>query len=76
MVGDEDVEVAEGFQRAGDESLSIFGRRELLLDWAAEFRATTFCGEGVSLIGGGAIAEGDARPGLTEEANGGCADTA
>lgn len=76
VVGYEDVEVAEGFQGGGDEGFSIFGGGEVLLNRSAAFWATTFFGEGLSLVGGGAIAEGDSCSGLAEETYGGCSDAA
>ncbi len=76
VVGNEDVEVAKSCESGGDERLSVFGGGEVLLDRPAEFGATTFCGEGMSLIGGGTIAEGDPGTGLAEKTDCGCANAA
>ena len=76
VVEDGAVEAAEGGDGRGDEGLAVFGGGEGLLDGAAEFGAAALVDEGFGLLGGGAVAEDDLCAGLTEEADGGCADSA
>ena len=76
VVEDDAVEAAEDGDGGGDEGLAIFGSGERLLDGAAEVGASALCDEGLGLLGGGAVAEDYLRPGLMEEANGRCADSA
>jgi len=76
VVGDEDVEIAEGCKGLGDEGFSVFGGFEVPLDGEAEGWAPERGGESVGLVRGGAVAKGDAGSGLAEEADGGCADAA
>ena len=52
------------------------GVKRGLLDGAAEVGASALVDEGFGLLGGGAVAEDDLCAGLTEEADGGCADSA
>jgi hypothetical protein len=70
------VEAAERGYGGGDEGLAIFWREEGLLDSAAEFRAAALLNKGLGLLGGGEVAEDYLCAGLTEEADGGCADSA
>jgi hypothetical protein len=74
VVGDEDVEVAEGSDGFGDERCAVFGGFERVLDGDAVGRAAERGGEGFGLDLGGAIAESDACASLAEEADGGGAD--
>jgi len=60
----------------GDEGFAVFGGGESLLDWEAEGWTAEFGGEGVGLIGGLLIAEGDAGSSLAEEADSGGTDAA
>ena len=76
VVGDQNVQIAEGFEGAGNQGFAIFGRSKLLLNRKAEVSAATLAGEGIGPVGGGVIAERDACSGLAEEADGGCADAA
>src|ERR1019366_9078669 len=76
VVGDEDVEISEGCESAGDEGFAVLGGGEGLLDGEAEGWAAERGGEGFGLRGGLLIAEGDTGSGLAEEADGGGADAA
>jgi hypothetical protein len=76
VVGDEDVEVAEGRESVGDEGFAVFRRFQRLLDGKAEVGTSAGGGERVGLVGSLAIAEGDAGSGLAEEADRGRADAA
>ena len=35
VIGDEDVEIAEGHERRGDEGFAVLGRKQLLANWEA-----------------------------------------
>ena len=70
------VEVAEGGYGGGNEGLAIFGSGESLLDGAAEIRASALLNESFGLLCGGEVTEDDLGASLTEEADGGCADSA
>jgi len=76
VVEDGTVQSAEGGYGSGDEGLAVFRGGEGLLDGAAELGAAALLDEGLGLLGGGEVAEDDFCPGLTEEADGGCADSA
>jgi hypothetical protein len=76
VVQDGAVQAAEGGYGSGDEGVAIFRGGEGLLDGAAELGAAALLNEGLGLLGGGAVAEHDLCAGLTEEADGGCADSA
>jgi hypothetical protein len=76
VVGDEDIEIAEVGDGAGNQGFAFLGCGEGRLDGQAEGGAAEFDGEGFGLGLRGDVAEGDAGSGLAEEADGGCADAA
>ena len=76
MIQDGAVEAAEGGDSGGDESLAVLGGGEGLLDSAAESGAAALLDQGLGLLGGREEAEDHLCAGLTEEADGGCADSA
>src|SRR6185312_15727661 len=69
VVGDEDVDSAEGFYSFSDKGAALFGRRELLLN--GEAVGAEFFGQTFGCIAGAAVVEGDAGSGLMKEAHGG-----
>ena len=75
VVEDGAVEAAEGGDCSGDEGLTVLRGGERLVDGAAEVGAAALPNEGFGLLGGGAVAEDDPCAGLTEEADGGSADS-
>jgi hypothetical protein len=76
VVQDGAVEAAEGGYRSGDEGLTIVWSGEGLVDGTAEVGAPTLGYEFFCLSRGGEVAEDYLCAGLTEEADGGCADSA
>jgi hypothetical protein len=66
VVDDEDIEVAKGSERAGDEAFPLLCGGEILLNGKADGGPATGCGECVGLFGGLTIAKRDAcQPGGT-----------
>ena len=76
VVEDGAVDATEGGCGGGDEGFTVFWCVEGLMDGSAEIGAAALGDEGFGLLGCAAIAEDDLRAGLTEETNGGCADSA
>ena len=76
MVEDGAVDAAEGGDGGGDEGFAVFRGVEGLVDGAAEVGTAALGDEGFGLLGCAAVVEDDLCAGLTEEANGGGADSA
>ncbi len=76
VVDDEDVEVSEGSQRAGDQRLAVLHGGERLLKGEALGGAAELGGEGFGFRLRGSVAEGDAGSSLAKETHSGGADAA